>query len=75
MSDLADDLYQAYKAGRTTLRLPEPDFTGLTTPDLFRHIADEVAEKQYREVSGEQLNAEWNAGYEAGQHDARSERW
>lgn len=79
MSDLADDLYQAYREGRTTLRFPEPDFTGLTTPDLFRHIAEAVQIPAADEITPEDLEDEhaagWSDGFAAGQRDARSERW
>jgi len=82
MSDLADDLYQAYREGRTTLRFPEPDVTGpppLTTPDLFRHIAEAVqipaADEITLEDLGDEYAAGWSDGFAAGQRDARSERW
>lgn len=69
MQDLADDLYQAYKEGRTTLRFPEPDFTGLTTPDLFRHIAEAVQIPAETEITVEDLENEYEAGYAAGYRD------
>ena len=71
MSDLADDLYQAYREGRTTLRFPEPDFTGLTTPDLFRHIAEAVQTPAADEITVADLEDEYDAGYRAGYRECQ----
>jgi hypothetical protein len=74
MSDLADDLYQAYREGRTTLRFPEPPTTGpppLTTPDLFRHIAEAVQIPAADEITVEDLEDEYDAGYRAGYRECQ----